>query len=282
MDILSVNNIYKKYDDFELKNISFSIPENKIIGLIGENGAGKSTIINSILNLIKIDDGSINFFDGKILNNEIKENIGVIFDEINFYFKLNINQIEKISRFTYKQWKSDIFWGRIKYFKLPANKPIGEFSKGMKMKLGIAIALSHDAKLLILDEATNGLDPVIREEVLDIIKAFSIEREHGVLMSSHITSDLEKIVDDFLLIHDGKQLLYSSKDKIENDFGIFICDNNFFNSINTDDIFQYRIKDSKYEVLFKNKKEAINKYNIECNNVCIDDILLICVKGELK
>lgn len=281
MNVLSVKNIYKKYNDFELKDISFCIPEGKIVGLIGENGAGKSTIINGILNLIKIDSGSIRFFCGADFNNNTKENVGVIFDEINFYFKLNVSQIEKISSKTYKQWDKNIFWEYIKLFSLPITKPVGYFSKGMKMKLGIAIAFSHNAKLLILDEATNGLDPVIREEILDILKSFSKKPGRGVLISSHITSDLEKIADDFLLIHKGHLLLYESKQKIDDNFGIVLCNKDVFTNISSEDIYKYRIRDNQYEILTDDKKDFEEKYNIKCEKASIDDILLICVKEEL-
>lgn len=194
-NILEIKNLTKDYGDFILKDLSFSIPRDVIMGLIGENGAGKSTTINCILNEIKKNNGSILIFGKDHITDEceIKDKIGIVFDENHFPDIFTPKEIEKYISEIYTKWDSIAFHNYLKQFELPAKKKIKDFSKGMKVKLAFAVALSHKAELLILDEATSGLDPIIRDDILDILIDFVQDETHSILFSSHITSDLEKI-----------------------------------------------------------------------------------------
>lgn len=280
--LLQVENLTKKYPAFKLDDVSFVIPKGTIMGIIGENGAGKSTIINAVLDIIKKDSGKVLFWGRELSSSkEIKENIGVVFDSMNFYETMTPYQIEKILRQTYKQWNRETFISYLKKFNLPEKKEIKEFSKGMKMKLSIAAALSHNPKLLILDEATGGLDPVVRDDILDVFLDFVQDEEHSILLSSHITSDLEKIADYITFIHEGKVFFCKSKDELLYDYGIIRCGTSDFNNIDRDDILAYRKEEYQWSVLVADKKSAVRKYkNVVVDNTTIDDILLLYVKGE--
>lgn len=280
--ILQVEDLTKIYPGFKLDKVSFSVPKGSIMGLIGENGAGKSTIIKGILGIIKKDNGIVKLW-GKELSDakELKEKIGVVFDEINFYETLNPMHIDKILGAAYRQWDSNMYSEYIRKFSLPEKKEIKSFSKGMKMKLGIAAALSHHPDLLILDEATSGLDPVMRDEILDVFLDFVQEEEHAVLMSSHITTDLEKVADYITFINDGKLKFCRSKDLLRYEYGIIRCGEAQFREIDREDILTYKKEDYQYNVLVEDKKEAGRKYRgAVIDNPSIDDIMLLYVKGE--
>ena len=220
-EILQIKDLTKSYRDFKLDRVSFSIPKGSIMGLIGENGAGKSTTINAILGLIKKDKGTVRFW-GKELDStiQIKENIGVVFDGINFYETLTPEKVGKICAAAYKQWDNPTYQNLLERFSIPQIKEIKTLSKGMKMKLSIAAALSHRPKLLILDEATSGLDPVMRADILEIFAEFVREGGHSILMSSHITTDLEKVADYITFIHRGKVLFCKRKSELCRDYGM--------------------------------------------------------------
>lgn len=219
--ILQVENLTKQYADFKLDHVSFSVPKGTIMGLIGENGAGKSTTINAILDLIHKDDGTVTFWGQELSSTkQIKEDVGVVFDGINFYETLTPAKVGKIAGAAYKQWDGHLFQDYLKRFQLPADKEIKSLSKGMKMKLCIAVALSHNPKLLILDEATSGLDPVMRDDILDVFLEFVQDENHSILMSSHITTDLEKVADYITFIHQGKVLFCKTKDELRYNYGI--------------------------------------------------------------
>ena len=195
MNALEIRNLTKKYNDFTLDNISFTLPSGCIMGLIGENGAGKSTTINLIMNAITRDEGEIIVLgkNNKDNFNLTKEEIGIVLDETGFPENLSAKQLNNIMKNTYRNWDEEIYSNYIKDFGLPDKKPFKDYSRGMKMKLAIAVALSHHAKLLILDEATSGLDPIVRDEILDIFLDFTRHENHSILISSHIVSDLEKL-----------------------------------------------------------------------------------------
>ncbi|MBP5431121.1 ABC transporter ATP-binding protein [Ruminococcus sp.] len=212
MNALNISNLTKKYKGFTLDNVSFSLPQGCILGLIGENGAGKSTTIRSILGSIKYD-GSIEVL-GQPISAKLKNRIGVVLDEVGFPDKLNANDINKIMKNMFTNWDEKIYLEYISKFSLPENKAFSEFSKGMKMKLGIAVALSHHAELLILDEPTSGLDPLVRDEIIDILNDFTREENHSILISSHIVSDLEKLCDYIAFMHKGKLMLCEEKDNL--------------------------------------------------------------------
>lgn len=281
-EVLQVEGLTKKYADFTLENISFSIPEGTIMGLIGENGAGKSTTINAILDLIKKDRGRVSFW-GKELSSsrQIREDIGVVFDGINFYETLTPYKVGKISAAAYRQWDEALYRDYLNRFCLPADKEIKVLSKGMKMKLCIAAALSHRPKLLILDEATSGLDPVMREDILDVFLEFVQDENHSIMMSSHITTDLEKVADYITFIHQGRVLFTKAKDELRYNYGIIRCGSAFFERMDKEDILTFRKEEYQWNVLVADKEAARRRYkDAVIDNASIDDILLLYVKGE--
>ncbi len=273
---LKVENLTKEYKDFKLDNVSFSIPKGCIMGLIGENGAGKSTTIKAILDLVKKDSGTIEF------GNLTKEDIGVVFDEINFYETLTPKKVGKISKLAYKNWDNNLYNDYLKKFELSENNEIKTFSKGMKMKLSIAVALSHNPKLLILDEATSGLDPVMRDDILDVFLDFIQDEEHSILMSSHITTDLEKVADYITFLHKGKVLFSKTKDELKYNYGIVRCGKSFFEQFDKSQALAYRKEDYQYSILVSDKGKVKSKYKeAVVDDTSIDDIMLMYVKGEI-
>ncbi len=282
-NILEVKNLNKKYDSFELNDINISLPKGMIMGLIGENGAGKSTTIKSILNIINTNSGDIKIFgkDNQKDEKQIKEDIGVVLDDSFLSDYLNPTDINKIMKNIYKNWDEKLYFKYIKDFKLPLNKPSKEFSSGMKMKLKIATALSHHPKLLILDEPTSGLDPVARAEILDIFQDFIQDEEHGIFVSSHITSDLEHIADYITFISNGKIVFTKTRDDLLENYGIVKCSEEEFKKLDKNDFIKYKKSKYEYDVLVENKYEFRKKYNIEIiDKATIDDIMLIYIKGE--
>lgn len=215
-NILEVKNLCKNYDKFSLKNISLNLPKGTIMGLVGENGAGKSTTIKAILNLVHTSDGIIKIFglDCKEHEMEIKEDIGIVLDEGFVSEYLNPKDINTIMKDMYKNWDEELYFKYLADFKLPEDKISKEYSSGMKMKLKIAVALAHHPKLLILDEPTSGLDPVARNDILDIFQDFIQDEEHGIFISSHITSDLESIADYITFINNGEIVLSKTRDEL--------------------------------------------------------------------
>lgn len=265
-----------------LDHVSFSIPKGTIMGLIGENGAGKSTTINAILELIHKDDGTVTFWGQELSSaKQLKEDIGVVFDGINFYETLTAAKVGKISQAAYKQWEDRLYREYLNRFQLPTDKEIKTFSKGMKMKLCIAVALSHKPKLLILDEATSGLDPVMRDDILDVFLEFVQDEEHSIMISSHITTDLEKVADNITFIHHGKVLFCKAKDELRYQYGIIRCGAAAFDEIDKSEILAYRKEDYQWNVLVADKEKARRRYkNAVVDDAAIDDILLLYVKGE--
>ena len=284
-NILEIENLTKKYPDFTLDTLSFSIPQGTIMGLIGENGAGKSTTINLILNEMKKDGGRIKIFGKDHLEHEraVKEKIGVVFDDCHFPDLFNANEMELFMKDIYTTWQPKTYRDYLKRFGLPQDKPIKAYSKGMKVKLSFAVALSHQPQLLLLDEATSGLDPVMRDEILGILLEFVQDEKHGVLFSSHITDDLEKIADYITFIHKGKLLFSKTKDELIYHYGVIKCGAEMFNQIDEADIIAYRKQAYECQVLVADKEEARRKYkNCLIDSVTISEIMLLHVKGEKK
>ncbi len=215
MNAIELKHVTKIYPSFQLDDLNLTLPSGCILGLIGENGAGKSTTIKGILDMIRLDSGTMQIL-GQSHQTVSKEEIGVVLDEVGVPGALNAKQIGKTMAGIYRQWQSETYQSWLKRLDIPEQKPFSKFSKGMKMKLGLAIALSHDAKVLILDEATAGLDPVVRDEFLDIFNEFTRDEGHAVLISSHIVSDLEKICDYIAFLHQGKLMLCQEKDELLN------------------------------------------------------------------
>lgn len=279
--ILQVENLTKHYPDFTLDHVSFSVPKGTIMGLIGENGAGKSTTINAILDLIHKDDGTVTFWGQELSSaKQLKEDIGVVFDGINFYETLTPAKVGKIARAAYSQWDNHLYLDYLKRFQLPLDKEFKQMSKGMKVKLCIAVALSHNPKLLILDEATSGLDPVVRDDILDVFLEFVQDENHSIMMSSHITTDLEKVADYITFIHQGKVIFNKKKDDLRYHYGIVRCGAATFDQIDKQEILAYRKEDYQWNVLVADKEKAKKKYkNAVVDDATIDDILLLYVKG---
>ncbi len=263
-NILEIKNLTKQYPGFLLDSISLSIPKGSIIGLIGENGAGKSTTIKTALDLVHKDSGTITFWGQELSSSkQIKEDIGVVFDGINFYETLTPAKTGKVLAASYSQWDSRQYSDYLQRFQLPADKEIKTFSKGMKTKLCIAAALSHAPKLLILDEATSGLDPVMRDDILDVFLDFVQDEEHSILMSSH------------------KLLFCKTKDELRYCYGILRCRTDVFQRIDKSDILAYRKEDYQWDILVADKEKAKRKYKpCVVDDATIDDILLLYVKGE--
>ena len=282
---LILKNVNKKYEksNFAIKDISFSIPEGSIVGFIGENGAGKSTTMNCILNVIRRDSGTIEIFGREMTDEDIdsRENIGVVYDSNNFPEYLTAKQLADILGRIYSKWDDFCFEQFLRRFGLPESQKIKSYSRGMSMKLAIAVALSHDSKLLILDEATSGLDPIMRDEILDVLLEFVKQENHSILLSSHITSDLEKIADYIVFIHNGEIILNKTKDELIYEYGVIRCSENDFYNILPEDILSSMKKDYQIDVLIKNKKLMEKKYkNLIIDSVSLDEIMLLLAKGE--
>lgn len=222
MNALEIKNLTKSYPGFKLDNLNLTLPSGCIMGLIGENGAGKSTTIKLILDMIHKDSGTISIF-GKDNVELTKEDIGVVMDEVGIPECLTTVQVGKIMKNTFKNWDENEYSRLLTKLAIPDNKEFRDFSRGMKMKLGIAIAMSHNSKLLILDEATSGLDPVVRDEVVEMFSDFTRDENHAVLISSHIVSDLEKLCDYVVFLHKGKVLLCEEKDELLAKYGLIHC-----------------------------------------------------------
>lgn len=213
MNALSVRGLSKRYPNFELQDISFTIPKGRIMGLIGKNGAGKSTTLKGILNLIHIDSGSVEMFgkDFKSHEESCKQDIGVVLGGIDFYKHKKLKDITETTKRFYKHWDEEAYQKYMKTFSLIPEKKVKNLSTGMKVKYMIALALSHRAKLLILDEPTSGLDPVSRDDLLMLFRELVKDGERSILFSTHIITDLEKVADDITYIKDGKLLKSAEK-----------------------------------------------------------------------
>ncbi len=279
---LELSGVTHRFDGFTLDNVSFSVPGGSIMGFVGQNGAGKTTTIRSILNILKNDSGEIRIFGLDHAKDEakIKEDIAVVFDEIPFSGTLNPGQIGKIMSGLFKNWDMAQYNELLEHFGLPRKKKIKDFSRGMKMKLQICTAFSHNAKLLIMDEATSGLDPVVRSEMLDLFLNFIKDEEHTILMSSHITSDIERIADSVTFIDKGKVLLTGVTAEILENHGILKCPKERIGEIDSADIVSVRVNDFGADVMIKNRCECERKYrDLIIDSTTLDEILLFYVRG---
>lgn len=281
---LEITGLSKEYTGFRLNNISFSVPQGCIMGLIGENGAGKTTTLKLILNLIRRDAGSIKIFGKDNIKEEkaIKEQLGVVLDESCFHETLTAVNIAVIMGKIYKgSWDNGLYESYIRKFALPKDKTVKEYSRGMKMKLSIAAALAHHPRFLILDEATSGLDPVVRSEILDVFFDFIQDEQHSVLMSSHITSDLEKVADYITFIHKGEIVLSEAKDTLLENHGVIKCGSGDLGRLEKRDIVSVRNNGFGCEVLTANKAEVQRKYRgLTVDNATLEDIMLFHVRGD--
>ena len=280
---IELQNVSKKYKDFDLKNISFKVPQGCIVGLIGENGAGKTTTIKSILNITK-SEGTVKIFGKDSVKNEkeIKEEIGVVLDDSFLSDYLTAKHVNSIMKEFYKTWNENKYVSLLKKFNLPTDKLIKDFSSGMKMKLKIATAISHNPKILILDEPTSGLDPVVRNEILDIFRKYIEEDEtRSILLSTHITTDLEHISDYIVFIEKGKPIFNLPTNELLENFGIIKCSREEFIKLDEKDYITYKKGKYQYEILTDNKGNIRKKYNIATiDKPSIEDIMLFYIKGE--
>ncbi len=277
-NIIEIKNIVKKYDDFTLGKIDLAIPGGQIVGLIGENGAGKTTLIKSLLGIIRTDEGSI-----KILDKEPGENseIGVVLDNMFFPEILDAEDINSIMKNIWDTWDEKAYDKYLADFKVPKDKSLKTMSKGMRKKTEIATALAHHPKLLILDEPTTGLDPVVRSEVLDIFLNFIQDEEHSILLSTHITSDLEHIADRIIFLNEGKIILNETRDEIIEGYGILKCDLDSFDKIDRKDIIAFKKNRYSYDILIANVEKNRKKYKDHViDNVTLEDLMLLEIKGE--
>ena len=280
---IEIKNVSKNYPEFKLDKISFKIPKGTIVGLIGENGAGKTTTIKSILNITNTT-GQIKVFDkdNKKYEKEIKQDLGVVLDDSFLSEYLTAKGVNTIMKSFYTNWDTEKYFNYLKEFKLPTNKLIKDFSSGMKMKLKIATAIPHNPKALILDEPPRGLDPIIRNEILEIFRNYITEdEERSILLSSHITSDLEHIADYIIFIHNGKIIFNLKTSELLENYGIIKCSQKDFSNLKKEDYIKYRKEKYQYEVLVSDKFKIAKKYNFKViDKPSIDEIMLMFVKGE--
>ena len=222
MNALEIHGLTKKRGEFVLQGLELTLPAGCIMGLIGENGAGKSTTIRLILNSLGRDGGTVAVYgkDNRTLTALEREDIGVVLDEVGLPEYMNAAQIGRMLAGIFRRWQPEVYEGYLHRLGLPEDKAFKDYSRGMRMKLGLAAALSHQPRLLLLDEATSGLDPVVRDEILTIFADFTRDEDHAVLISSHIVSDLEKICDYIAFLHKGRLLLCEEKDRLAEEYGI--------------------------------------------------------------
>ncbi|MDD2591697.1 MAG: ABC transporter ATP-binding protein [Erysipelotrichaceae bacterium] len=282
-EILSIKQLTKTYPNFTLNKINLDIPNGTVVGLIGENGAGKTTLIKSILNITKFDSGSISIFGNDLVLYEkiIKNDIGVVLDDAFFADTLKIKDIIKIVKHLYKNWNQIKFDNYLTQFNLPKDQVIKTFSKGMKKKLEIAVALSHDPKLLILDEPTSGLDPIARNEILEILRAFIQDEQHAILISSHITTDLEHIADYISFINNGNLIFTKTQDELLGDYGIIKCNEIEFKQLAKNEYIAYRKNTYNIEILTNVRPLISKKYpRLLIERPTIEDIMMFYIKGD--
>ena len=282
-NILEVKNLCKKYKGFELQNVNITLPKGMIMGFIGENGAGKTTTIKAILDIIRDYTGEIKLFglDNGKDDKKIKENIGAVLDDMFFPEILTPNDINTIMKDIYKNWDSKLYFKYLTDFSLPNNKAIKTLSKGMRKKLEIATAISHHPQLLILDEPTAGLDPVARNEVIDLFQSFIQNEECSIFLSSHITTDLEHIADYITFINNGNIILSKTREELLEDYGIVKCSKEEFEKIDKKDFIQYKKSKYEYEILIENRKVFNKKYNIDTiDKITLEELMVLMIKGE--
>ena len=277
---IEIKNLVKKFDGFTLGPIDLSIPKGTIVGYIGQNGAGKSTTIKLLLGLLKIDSGEIKILGYDNPNSlELKDKIGVVFDDLLVPEEMTLVDLEKFCSRVYSKWDREFFYQLKKKFKLSEKQAIQSYSRGMRMKLSMAVALSHKAEILILDEATSGLDPIVRDEILDFLLDFIQDENHTILISSHILSDLEKVADYIAFINDGKVLFVESKDELKENYAICTLSNEEVKNLDEEAIIGRRIHAFGQEMLVKRN---FIPDGIRLQKPSIEDIMIYFLKGDKR
>lgn len=280
MNSIDVRNVSLRRGDFELKDVSFTVPRGSIVGLIGENGAGKSTTLGIILGITRPDSGDVAVLGERF--SDVRTRVGVVFDGSNFPDPLTPAQIESVFEKIYPSWNSARYSELLRRLEIPSSRSIKKLSRGMKMKLSLAVALAHEPELLILDEATSGLDPVVRDDILDMFLEFVEDESHSVLVSSHITSDLEKVADRIVFLHGGSVVFERNKDELIYGYGIMRMSQSQYQLLNRADALAMRRRDYEYDVLVASRAAAQRKYpGVTIDPATIDEIMLMYVKGEV-
>jgi ABC-2 type transport system ATP-binding protein len=278
---IEVKGLTKHYPGFALQDVSFSLPQGAIMGFIGANGAGKTTTIKALLGLIKTDGGELCLLGGKPTDRKVKRQIGVVLDENNAYDNLSLKQAARVERIMREDWDESLWQSYIERFELPSRQHIKEYSRGMKMKLFIALALAHRPRLLILDEPTSGLDPLMREEMLEVFQEFILDERHAILLSSHITSDLDKIASHIAFIHEGKIIFAQPKASLMEDWGLARCDEAQFKEIPPEFILGYQRNSFGYEMLVCDKPRLAQSLPwLALGSASTEDIMLFYVQGQ--
>lgn len=280
MNAIELSHINKSFGDFAIRDLNLTVPSGTICGLVGENGAGKSTTIRLLMGALRPDSGTASVLGVDVTSpefREVKENVGVVLDEAYFPESLNAAQVGKIMAATYRQWDQKLYDGYLKRFDLPEKKQFKDFSRGMRMKLAIVVALSHQPKLLVLDEATAGLDPIVRDEVLDIFNEFTREEDHSILISSHILSDLEKLCDYIAFIHKGDLLFCEEKDQLLEQYGIFEDSRENLDCLQPEAIVAR--EESRYGGVRALVKRDLAPTGFRLEKPTVEDVVLFLVKG---
>lgn len=283
--LLEIKNLTKEYDGFKLDDISFTLDKGYIMGFIGENGAGKTTTIKLIMNLLKKDKGEIKIFDKDNIEyeGEIKERIGFVYDECFYYENLSIKDNEKIISGFYKKWDTKVFDNYLKKFNLNKKQKVKELSKGMKMKFAIALALSHKAEFLILDEPASGLDPVMRRSILDVLQEVIQDENVGILISSHIISDLEKIADYITYIQRGKIILSKATNDLMEEYKIIKGDKSLLSKFDKKAIYGLRETSYGFEGIIKDTQiDRAVKQQLVTERPSLEEIMVAMNKGVMK
>jgi len=276
---IEVIDLCKSFNDFKLDNINIKVPKGKIIGLIGENGAGKTTLLKCILDIVQLDKGIVKLFNHEY-SDTLKEDIGVVFDDSFMNETFNVMDINLIMKNIYNNWDSNMYFNYLKKFNIPLKKKLRKLSTGMKKKIEIITAISHKPKLLILDEPTSGLDPVIRSDILDMLENFVKDGSSSVLLSTHITSDLEHIADDVILLSNGRVIFDKTLKKIRNEYILLDLDYKEFSLFNKSIIIRYKKNRIDYQILIR-KEDMKKEYNKYIKNITtLESIMLLYIKGE--
>ncbi len=280
-NIIEVSGLNKSYTSFALRDISFSLPEGCIMGLIGENGAGKTTTLKALLDIVHPDSGEIRLFGRPVCSDSalFKEQIGVVWENSFFYEGLTAQDVQRCMAGMYKQWDPALYRRLLDQFQLPFRQSIQKFSRGMRMKLFIANALAHHPRLLILDEATSGLDPIVRSEILDLFLEFIQDETHSILFSSHITSDLDKIADYVTLLHQGKMLFSQEKDRLKEQYGVLRCSVSALHTLEPRQIVRVIPHDFHCEALVTQKERIRLSEQMALEPATIEQIMLFYSKG---
>ena len=280
MNAIELSHINKSFGDFAIRDLNLTVPSGTICGLVGENGAGKSTTIRLLMGVLRPDSGTASVLGADVSSPEfrdVKEDVGVVLDEAYFPESLNAVQVGKIMAATYRRWDQRLYDSYLKRFDLPEKKQFKDFSRGMRMKLAIAVALSHQPKLLVLDEATAGLDPIVRDEVLDIFNEFTREEDHSILISSHILSDLEKLCDYIAFIHKGDLLFCEEKDRLLEQYGIFEDSRENLDCLQPEAIVAR--EESRYGGVRALVKRDLAPTGFRLEKPTVEDVVLFLVKG---